>query len=497
VKIKQNKGILYILFVIIPTIFITSTLYVVSRQYLYMENEKKATKIAAIYKQNLDDLMKNTITSLEVLSLVAATTNNDAEKIQQVLNKLPKSTKDFSEYYYAHPEGYIYLASHEEEFAAPVPVGDREYFKEALAKKGTSFSKFVEDRVKNEESIIAAHRVEGEDKQTVGVLIAILHLKNMEKEIIDPMYPFFTLHDEVGTEIIGNVPPNKKDFYKESEKLEDIPWSVTIYTEKITVEQIIQRCIPISLFTLFFTHVLYLFILYRKLKKETALEKEQNDMQKLELVGSLAASTAHEIRNPLTGIKGFVTLLSQKYDNEEDRLYFSIIQDEISRINEIISDFLVLGKPVEFDKQTHNLTDIVEEVLPIIDLEAKMSGIHVEHTFTAQQAPIHCSKNHIKQILLNLSKNAIEAMDEHDTLTIQVHIQENCAHLLVKDTGEGIPYNIMDQIFQPFFTSKDTGTGLGLVICERIVDTYNGKMMINSVPGKGTSVEVVFPLRTP
>nr|WP_239534598.1 ATP-binding protein [Priestia taiwanensis] len=232
------------------------------------------------------------------------------------------------------------------------------------------------------------------------------------------------------------------------------------------------------------------------LKKETAFEKRQNEIQKIELIGSLAASTAHEIRNPLTGIKGFVTLLSQKYDNPEDNLYFSIIQDEITRINEIISDFLVLGKPVEFAKEQHDLTAIIHEVFPMIQLEAKMNGVRVRHQFTTKPTPIYCSKNHIKQILLNLSKNALEAMKEDDTLTIKVRIKEDYVQLIVKDTGEGIPEDRLENIFQPFYTSKDTGTGLGLVICERIVDTYNGKIIINSIEGKGTTVQVFFPLCT-
>jgi two-component system, sporulation sensor kinase D len=494
VKIKKHKGILYIISVIIPTLFIAITFYGSNRQYLHMENEKKAESIASVYKQTLDKLVNNTITSLEVLSLVARTTNNDPEKIKQLLKALPKSTTDFSEYYYANPEGYIYLASYDD-FEGTTPIWDRSYFQDAIKYNKTVFSAYIKDRMEGRHSIIAGTPVRNETDELAGVLIAILDLKNMEKTLEETIdYPFFTLHDENNAKIIGNAPNNEKKFYKETANLADIPWSVTIYVEGITLDQIIQRCIPIVLFVLVITHILYLLILYYMLKKEAALEKKQNETQKLELIGSLAANMAHEIRNPLTGIKGFVTLLSQKYDNAEDSLYFSIIQDEITRINEIISDFLVLGKPVDFDKQTYDLTNIIQEVLPMVQLEAKMNGILVEDDFTTQKVPIHCSKNHIKQILLNLSKNAIDAMEENDTLTIQVRVSGNYALLIVKDTGEGIPSERMSQIFQPFFTSKETGTGLGLVVCERIVDTYDGEIIINSIPGEGTTVKIFFPI---
>ncbi len=230
------------------------------------------------------------------------------------------------------------------------------------------------------------------------------------------------------------------------------------------------------------------------LKRQTKLERQQNELQKIELVGTFAASTAHEIRNPLTGIKGLVALLKEKYKDEQDQFYFSIIEQEIERINEIVSEFLILGKPTAIIEQTYDVRTILNEVALIIQSEANLHNIVFHLHLPDHHVHIRCSKDHMKQVVLNITKNAIEAMTSSDTLTIVVTDNETHTQLQIIDTGKGIPKHIQKHLFHPFFTNKDTGTGLGLVICKRIVEMYDGHIFIDSKENKGTTVHIEIPL---
>jgi len=213
----------------------------------------------------------------------------------------------------------------------------------------------------------------------------------------------------------------------------------------------------------------------------------------LELL-QLVPPTKSVIRNPLTGIKGLVALLKEKYKDEQDQFYFSIIEQEIERINEIVSEFLILGKPTATIEQTYDVRTILNEVALIIQSEANLHNIVFHLHLPDHPVHIRCSKDHMKQVVLNITKNAIEAMTSGDTLTISVTNNETHAQLQIIDTGKGIPKHIQKHLFHPFFTNKDTGTGLGLVICKRIIEMYNGHIFINSIENEGTTVHIEIPL---
>jgi two-component system, sporulation sensor kinase D len=230
------------------------------------------------------------------------------------------------------------------------------------------------------------------------------------------------------------------------------------------------------------------------LRRRAANEKKENELQKLELVGTLAASTAHEIKNPLTGIKGLVQLLSEQYTTEKDQYYFSVINKEINRINEIVSEFLILGKPTVQRTEKIDIREIIRELEPLIEYEVNINRLN--STFLLPEEPVYVkgTKDQIKQVLLNITKNGIESMEKGGHLTVQLTIKENLAQLVVIDTGIGIPKRDLKKIFKPFFTSKETGTGLGLVICNRIIQTFGGEISISSKVDKGTKVLITLPL---
>ena len=228
------------------------------------------------------------------------------------------------------------------------------------------------------------------------------------------------------------------------------------------------------------------------------MEQSQIDAQKVELVGTLAASTAHEIRNPLTGIKGFIQLLQEKYKDSEDQYYFSVIDIEIQRINEIVSEFLVLGKPTAHHHAVNDLNAIILELSPLLGSEANLYNTELDLKLNKEPLYIFCTKDHIKQVLLNLVKNALEAIDKQEgKVTIAVRKFDGNAQIKVTDTGKGMPQEVQSKLFHPFFTMKDTGTGLGLVVCKRIITMYKGTISIKSVPNKGTEVTIMLPLTDP
>lgn len=233
-----------------------------------------------------------------------------------------------------------------------------------------------------------------------------------------------------------------------------------------------------------------IFLLKRKVKKE----KAQTELHKLELIGNLAASTAHEIRNPLTGIKGLVKLLSEENQDTLAQSYFKVIQTEIDRINIIVSELLVLGKPTAHTLKTYNANTILAEIEPIIHSEANFMNVELTVDYHTDQLPVSCVKDQLKQVLLNLTKNSLQAMPYGGKLTIALDKQsENCL-ITVTDNGVGMPQDQINKAFNPFFTLKKDGSGLGLTVCKRIIDSYGGKIFINSIPNEGTQVVITLPL---
>jgi two-component system, sporulation sensor kinase D len=142
----------------------------------------------------------------------------------------------------------------------------------------------------------------------------------------------------------------------------------------------------------------------------------------------------------------------------------------------------------------HDLKEIVKEVSLIIQSEANLHGISFLTLIENTSIPVLCSKDHIKQVILNISKNAFEAMQKNYTLTIEVSTHGNNARLRITDTESGMSEETKQKIFDPFFTSKAKGTGLGLVVCKQIIDMYNGKITITSSKGTGTTVDIFVPL---
>lgn len=216
-------------------------------------------------------------------------------------------------------------------------------------------------------------------------------------------------------------------------------------------------------------------------------------LDRLNLVGEMAAGVAHEIRNPMTVVMGYIQFMSKRADSEW-RDNFSVVMEELQRVESIIGDFLSLARNKHVEKEHRDLNDIIRGLYPLIAADCQKRDLALAIKLT-EDLPAAClDVKEMKQLILNLARNGIEAMKKGGQLTIRT---EKCGDelcLALSDTGCGMVPEALERIFDPFFTTKDDGTGLGLAVCKSIVYRHGGEIEVQSCVGKGTTFLVTFPL---
>ncbi|TLS54173.1 PAS domain S-box protein [Paenibacillus antri] len=227
-----------------------------------------------------------------------------------------------------------------------------------------------------------------------------------------------------------------------------------------------------------------------KRKLETLLQRSEMSS----VLGQLAAGAAHEIRNPLTAIKGFVQLAGELFDrsgNAKGREYIDMAMAELSRVNGLVTEMLWLRKPKEIRYEPVSVPKLLQEMVPLLHVEANIKSIQV--LLHMEDVPdIMAKSDLLKQVVLNLCKNGIEAMNEGGSLHLSSWSAGGKVFVGIRDTGPGIPAELQGQLFTPFLTTKPTGNGLGLFICKQIVQDMNGDIQIESSP-QGTAATLSFP----
>ncbi|MBM7692790.1 PAS domain S-box-containing protein [Peribacillus deserti] len=212
--------------------------------------------------------------------------------------------------------------------------------------------------------------------------------------------------------------------------------------------------------------------------------------EKLSVVGELAASVAHEVRNPLTSLKGFVQLLK---DSEPTyQTYYSIMLNELDRINQIVSELLVLAKPQEKEFKKQNLVQLLSDVKALLEPQANYDGAQIVIDFKNEIPLISCDANQLKQVFINIIKNSIEASSQKVLISVQAEMDE--VSIIMKDDGCGIEKDRIKNLGEPFYSSKEKGTGLGLTVTYRIIHAHRGKVEFNSEVSKGTEVKITLPV---
>ncbi|MFB6803904.1 PAS domain S-box protein [Peribacillus butanolivorans] len=227
-------------------------------------------------------------------------------------------------------------------------------------------------------------------------------------------------------------------------------------------------------------------------RKQT--EEMLHRQDKLAAVGQLAAGVAHEIRNPLTSMKGYTEYL-QLDEKDENRLeYLGIIMDEINRVNEIVEEFLELSKPQPLILETKNIVPIIQNVLSLTEFDARKKNVILFFDCYHSEILIRCDENRLKQVLLNFVINGIEAMPDGGEIKVVTELKEEKVHISIIDTGVGMPPDQLRRIGEPFFTTKKSGNGLGLMISFKIIESHLGRVFVESEVNKGTVFNIVLPM---
>lgn len=230
-----------------------------------------------------------------------------------------------------------------------------------------------------------------------------------------------------------------------------------------------------------------------RLKTEELLRKSE----KLAVVGQLATAIAHEINNPLTAMKGFMHLLKSS-ENKKNEHYIDIVLSEIERIESITNEFMALAKPQTLEIKTNDLNVLMKQVVMILQPQAMMNNIQITTEFTSDTSFILCEGNQLKQVFINILKNAIEATAMGGEVLIQIEYipDKNQVNIRFTDYGCGIEKDRIPYLGEPFYSIKEDGIGLGLMICYKMIEKHQGKILIESEVGKGTTINVNLPIST-
>jgi two-component system sensor histidine kinase HydH len=238
-------------------------------------------------------------------------------------------------------------------------------------------------------------------------------------------------------------------------------------------------------------------LLLKDLREVTALRREIHRNQRLASVGRLAAGVAHEVRNPLSSIKGFATYFKQRYrEKPEDQQVAGIMIQEIDRLNRVIGQLLDFARPIKVVAKAVAVPQLVADSLKLVEAQAKEKTIGIETILAPQLLTVFLDPDRIKQVLLNLYLNALDAMEAGGRLSVSAAAEDHNRWIVfrVSDTGHGISKENQSQIFDPYYTTKSTGTGLGLAIANNIVDAHGGRIEVDSAAGEGTTVTVRIPV---
>ncbi len=245
------------------------------------------------------------------------------------------------------------------------------------------------------------------------------------------------------------------------------------------------------------SNVIGFLFLFKDMTQIRSLQKEVETTRRLAAIGKLAGGVAHEIRNPLSSIKGFATYFMKRYENEPaDVETARIMVQEVERINLSITQLLEFAKPLAVEKKTVEVMPLITHSLRLADHDFKEKKIHTKVEIDPGLPGFMTDPDRLNQVLLNLYINAVNAMAPEGKLFVRAGVGPDKRHLEIEvgDTGCGMDQETLENIFDPYFTTRQSGTGLGLSIVHRIVENLGGDIRVDSVPGKGTRFILSFPL---
>jgi signal transduction histidine kinase len=234
------------------------------------------------------------------------------------------------------------------------------------------------------------------------------------------------------------------------------------------------------------------------LKNVRSLEAEISRQERLSELGNLAASVAHEIRNPLNSVSVGLQRLKSEFtptqDAEDYSRFLYLMQGEVHRLNSIVEQFLSLARPMNLKPESLSVEELLSEVATFMAGDANSSKVQIRLKMAPELPRLQGDRNYLKQLLLNLILNGAQAMPQGGTLTIGANVDKDLLQITITDDGTGMTAETLTHIFEPYFTTKPTGTGLGLAIARRIVEAHHGTITVDSAPEQGSRFRVLLPI---
>lgn len=226
------------------------------------------------------------------------------------------------------------------------------------------------------------------------------------------------------------------------------------------------------------------------------LQKDLNRVEKLALIGELAAVVAHEVNNPLDGLQNAVRIIRRKHsEDEQTRQLLDLMENGLVRIERMVQKLLGLARPSPMELMRADIGEVLDEALLFVQPRLNRSGVKVERDFPAEPLLVQADRMQLAQVLINLMLNAADAMPEGGRLGVRGEGDHEAGRVVleVSDTGSGIAASDLPRIFDPFYTTKREGTGLGLAVVARIIEGHEGRVEVKSEPGKGTTFRIELP----
>ena len=312
--------------------------------------------------------------------------------------------------------------------------------------------------------------------------------------------------NEAGQEIL-EISKDRLLSFTVKEFIEKVPGNapdLNVHIENVYQHEVFSSIIPIKFEDGRVKHIEFLtrknvysslnLSIFRDVSKNLEMQEQIRKSDTLNVVGELAAGIAHEIRNPMTALKGFIQLLEDGVEGDFST-YFHVITSEIKRIETIITEFLVLAKPQALKIIKQDVHTILKETLELLAAQALLDNIQFDTYFEEVELPVLCEANQLKQVFINIIKNALEVMPNGGSVRIKTsRCSGEYVCISITDQGMGISSEKLKKLGEPFYTTKDRGTGLGLMVSYKIIEEHKGYIDVESQVDKGTSFHIYLPL---